>query len=135
MAKDPVLRGVVRGTTAAPNAGATQGLAIAVSLRMASVPTAIYHLLTRTTAAVECQLKHGGMGDQRLRVTATIEHYAATAVKLVRLSPGDNVTVGLSPTLLPEQLQAVNGLTRVALTIVVENLTRPASRWSKSTRA
>ena len=65
------------------------------------------------------------MGVQRLRVTATIEHYAATAVKLVRLSPGDSVTVGLSPTLLPERLLAVNELTRVALTIVVENLTQP----------
>ena len=121
-----MLRGVSRSTAAAPNAGATQGLAIAVNLRMASVPTAIYHLLEQEQQPlVECQFKHGGMGVQRLRVTATIEHYAATAVKLVRLSPGESVTVGLSPTLLPERLQAVNELTRVTLTIAVENVTRP----------
>ena len=50
-AQRPCTPGRRAGTTAAPNPGATQGLAITVSLRMASVPTAIYHLLSKTTAA------------------------------------------------------------------------------------
>lgn len=113
----------------------TTGLTAQVHLRMAQVPTSIYHLLDRNIdPLVSCEVQNHapevafggqrlpGKDTRRLRVTSFIEGYSARAVETFEIKAGKEHKFEQLPTLFPEPLQALNELTRASLNVLVEDL-------------
>lgn len=101
----------------------TTGIGTTVTLKMAYVPTAIYHLLNKTEhPLISCSLKTAGQ-KRRVRVTSYIEGYTAHAVDTIELKANDNPPAILQlPTMFPERIANLNELTRATLNILVEEL-------------
>lgn len=99
-----------------------------VRLRMAHVPTGIYHLLdAQSDPLVEIVVENFAPGRQRrLRIQASLEGYSANAIATLELAPRGRTeatrSVALLPTLFPEHTQAVQELTRATVAVLVEDL-------------
>jgi hypothetical protein len=103
----------------------TTGLEATVHLRMAQVPTAIYHLFDPAeTPLVSCTVRNVGRQGKtrRLRFSSFIDGYSATAVNTVEIKPEDEFTFNQLPSLRPGSAAAVNELTRAMLNVLVEDL-------------
>jgi hypothetical protein len=99
-----------------------------VRLRMAHVPTGIYHLLdAQSDPLVEVVVENFAPGRQRrLRIQASLDGYSANAIATLELAPRGRTeatrSVALLPTLFPEHTQAVQELTRATVAVLVEDL-------------
>lgn len=114
----PVTRGggVTRGI-------ATTGLEATVCLKMAQVPTAIYHLLNSTDhPLIACEIKNNSPQTRRVCVTSFIEGYTARAIDTVEIAAGQAWQITQLPTLFPERIRDLNELTRAMLNILVDDL-------------
>ena len=102
----------------------TTGRSVLVEPMMASVPTAIYHLLgAEEHPLVKCTVTTTA-AFKRVRITSYIEGYSAQAVDTieVRRNQAPAPVVSLQPTLLQEKVRAVNELTRASLNVLAEDL-------------
>jgi hypothetical protein len=101
----------------------TTGLSAEVHLRMAQVPTSIYHLLdSEANPLVTCSVSNTSNHIRRLRVSSYIEGYSARAIKSVEIAPQEKHTFDLLPTLFPDNLESLNEITRATLNVLVEDL-------------
>jgi hypothetical protein len=103
----------------------TTGLEATVSLRMAQVPTAIYHLFDpEKTPLVSCTVRNVGQQGKtrRLRFSSFIDGYSAAAVNTVEIKPGQEYTFNQLPTLYAEAVAEINEITRATLNVLVEDL-------------
>lgn len=116
--------GVIGGLSPGNLGADTTALSAQVYLRMAQVPTAIYHLLNPTnTPLLTCQVTNFSNQTRRLRVSSFIDGYSALAVTSAEIPAyQENYTFDQLPTLFPERLQTLNELTRATLNILVEDL-------------
>lgn len=122
---DPSVGAVVNtgGGQAAVMGAETTGLEAQVYLRMAQLPTALYHLLqAEQTPLVSCRVRNASAQTRRVRVTTFIEGYSARAVNTFELAPAVETTFQQLPTLFHERVQAVNEMTRATLNLLVEDL-------------
>ena len=113
------------GSSGGTRGAATTGLEAKVYLRMAHVPTAIYHLLDgKDSPLVSCTVKATGSSGKarRVRVSTFIEGYSATAVNSAEIELGKEKVFLQLPTLFPDSLKELNELTRAMLNIQVEDL-------------
>jgi hypothetical protein len=103
---------------------ATTGLEAKIHLRMAQVPTAIYHLFDRAqNPLVSCEVRNASdTQTRRLRVTSYIDGYSAQAVDTVELAPLDTYTFDQLPVLDHDRIRDVTELRRATLNILVEAL-------------
>ena len=94
------------------------------TLRMAQVPTAIYHLFDATTDPLVSGsiLNRTEKDIRRLRVTAYIDGYSAHAVETLEIKPAKSATFDLLPTLFPDRLAGITELTRATLNVLVEDI-------------
>ena len=101
----------------------TTGIGTTVTLKMAYVPTAIYHLLNKSEhPLITCTLKTAGQ-KRRVRVTSFIDGYTAHAVDTIELKANDTPpAIQQLPTMFPERIANLNELTRATLNILVEEL-------------
>jgi hypothetical protein len=106
---------------------ATTGLEAKVHLRMAQVPTSIYHLFDRTeTPLLSCEVRNAGdAATRRLRATSYIDGYSARAVDTVELGPLGTHFFDQLPVLDHDRIQAVTELRRATLNILLEALDGP----------
>ena len=96
-----------------------------VQLKMAHIPTAIYHLLdAESMPLVQVQLTaRRKSGEARsASVTAYIEYYSAQAVATVDLSSSRIAPVALLPTLFAERVNEISEITRATVHVVVRDL-------------
>ena len=103
----------------------TTGLEVKVNLRMAHVPTAIYHLFdVGETPLISCEVYVSEDSEEirRVRVSSFIEGYSAGAVNTFEINPGEEHTFDQLPSLFPEEIYGLNELTRASLNILVEDL-------------
>lgn len=142
-AKDPQSNGTVFNRSTATDqtdqllGPETTGLDTRVQLRMAQVPTAIYHLFDpEANPLVSCFVENVSHERRRLRVTSFIEGYSSRAVDTVELEEQGKHEFRQLPTLFPHRIRRVNELTRATLNVRVEDLDgkevggKPASGWS-----
>jgi len=102
---------------------ATTGLVATVQLKMAHVPTAIYHLLNSNDhPLLTCEVQNSSTKTRRLRVTSYIEGYTAHAIDTVEIEPGQQWHITQLPTLFPERVRNLHELTRAMLNVLVEDL-------------
>jgi hypothetical protein len=119
------VRGVAsRSTTRDGTRGVdTTGLGVNVRLKMAHVPTAIYHLLDAVDhPLIVCEVRNVARETKRVRVTSFIEGYSAQAIDTVEIAAGKEQTISQLPTLFPERLRSLNELTRAMLNVLIEDL-------------
>ncbi len=116
-ASGPVTRsGVTRGS-------ATTGLEATVQLKMAQIPTGIYHLLdAEADPLITCDVSNSSGETRRLRITSYIEGYSAQAIDSIELPANTSGQVTQLPTLFPERLRDLHELTRATLNILVDDL-------------
>jgi hypothetical protein len=103
----------------------TTGLEVKVNLRLAHVPTAIYHLFdVGQTPLITCEVYAAEANEdtKRVRVSSFIEGYSARAVNTFEIDPGGEQTFDQLPSLFPNQIRDLNELTRASLNILVEDL-------------
>jgi hypothetical protein len=102
----------------------TTGLEAQVHLRMAQVPTAIYHLFDRAAhPLVSCTVRNASDQDtRRLRVISYIDGYSARAVDTVELGPLGTYTFDQLPVLDHDRIRNVTELRRATLNIQLEAL-------------
>jgi hypothetical protein len=103
---------------------ATTGLEAKVHLRMAHVPSAIYHLFDReANPLVSCEVRNASDTEtRRLRVSSFIDGYSVHAVDTVELAPLSTHTFDQLPVLDHEAVRDVTELRRATLNILVEAL-------------
>lgn len=102
---------------------ATTGLEATVRLKMAHVPTGIYHLLNPLEhPLITCEVNNTSGQTRRLRVTSYIEGYSAQAIDTVELPAHSAGEVSQLPTLFPDRLRDLHELTRATLNLLVEDL-------------
>jgi hypothetical protein len=101
----------------------TTGLEVDIVLRMAHLPTSIYHLFDRADhPLVSCTVKNVHDQTRRLRVTSFVEGYSARAVDTVELDCYDEVTLGQLPTLFPDRLRDIHELAGGTVNVLIEDL-------------
>ena len=101
----------------------TTSLAAISTLKMAQIPTSIYHLLNaKEDPLIHCWVRNYASETRRLRVSSFIEGYSATAVDTFELENGGEKTIPLLPTLFPEPARALNELTRATLNVMIEEI-------------
>ena len=102
---------------------ATTGLAAQVFLRMAHVPTSIYHLLNpANTPLIEVKVTNFDDKPRRVRLVSHIEGYSAEAVETNEIPPGTENIFFQLPTFFPDSITDLNELTRASLNVRVEDL-------------
>lgn len=100
------------------------GIIATVTLRMAQIPTAIYHLFRKH----DHPLISGEISNQsdqkirRLRVISQISDYSVEAVDTLEIRQNQPATFDQLPTLLPERTASVEELTRATVSVLVEDL-------------
>ena len=108
--------GVTRGS-------ATTGLEATVQLKMAQIPTGIYHLLNaEADPLITCDVSNSSHETRRLRITSYIEGYSAQAIDSIELPANTSGQVTQLPTLFPERLRDLHELTRATLNVLVDDL-------------
>jgi hypothetical protein len=122
--EDPRSNGAILGIARTTLLGAeTTQLEAKASLRMAQVPTSVYHLLdARDHALVSGEVRNVDSKTRRLRVTSFLEEYSARAVSTFELPKDQTQAFSHLPTLFPERLAGVSELTRATLNVLVEDL-------------
>lgn len=101
----------------------TTGLNAEVKLRMAQVPTSIYHLLEpQEFPLLSCTVTNYDDQVRRIRVTSYIEEYSARAVTSFELEQDSQETFLQSPSLFQWRLDDLTELTRATLNICVEDI-------------
>lgn len=101
----------------------TTGLTAQVHLRMAQVPTSIYHLLdSESNPLVSCTVTNHSDEIRRLRITSSIEGYSAKAINTLEVNAEKSATLNQLPSLFPDRLLNLNELTRASLSVLVEDL-------------
>jgi hypothetical protein len=94
------------------------------TLRMAQIPTSIYHLFDVT----EDPLVSGSIANKtqnvirRLRVTAYLDGYSAAAVDTLEIRAGRSGDFALLPTLFPDRIRDLVELTRGTLNLLIEDI-------------
>jgi len=113
----PVMRGgTARGLD-------TTGLVATVRLKLAHVPTAIYHLLNNIDhPLISCDVQNASPKTRRVRVISYIEGYTAQAIDTVEIAQGQQATITQLPTLFPERIRDLHELTRAMLNVQIEDL-------------
>jgi len=105
---------------------ATTGLEAKVHVRMAQVPTSIYHIMDpEEHPLVTCWVSNSATKDNRIRrvrVVSFIEGYSAQAVDTIELKPRTHHEFNQLPTLFPDRVRDVTELTRAMLNVVVEDM-------------
>jgi hypothetical protein len=98
-------------------------LVATITLAMAQVPTAIYHLLRREeTPLIRIKLENRSqVPTRRLRVTSVIDGYSAAAVDTFDV-PVNGATGAQLPTIFPERVNGLTELTRATVNVLVEAL-------------
>jgi hypothetical protein len=120
----------VRGSAPAPvthSAGTrgidTTGIGATVRLKMAHLPTAIYHLLNVDDhPLIVCAIQNAARETKRVRVTSFIEGYSAQAIDTVEIGAGNDERIAQLPSLFPDRLRNLHELTRAMLNVLVEDL-------------
>ena len=112
---------VAKGLEAVNSRGVSVNeLTTTVSLHLAYIPTAIYHLLEpQQHRLIDCTIQNTGFQKRRLFVAAYIEHYSAKAVATVELDKGAAQTVTLMPTLFAERIAPIHELTRATVHVKI----------------
>lgn len=101
----------------------TTGLEAKVQLRMAQVPTSIYHLLDEeANPLLTCSVRNATDAVKRVRITSFIEGYSAHAVDTVELEGRATFKFKQLPTLYPERVRTLDELARATLNVLVEEL-------------
>jgi hypothetical protein len=102
----------------------TTELEAAVHLRMEYMPTAIAHLLEPAkNPLLSCWVRNARRNaTRRLRVTAFVEGYSASAVETFELKGSQDHTFDLLPILYPEKVRNLNEMTRATLNVLLEDL-------------
>ncbi len=101
----------------------TTGWDAGVDLRMAYVPTAIYHLLDQEKSPLlECKIKNALRTTIRVRIISKIEKYSAEAINTLEVAANSEESIRQLPTLFPEEIESLNELTRATLNVKIENL-------------
>jgi hypothetical protein len=112
-----------RQTTTALLGPETTGLDAHIQVRMAQVPTAIYHLLSPDTdPLLTCFVDNVSTVTRRLRISSFIDGYSSRAVDTVELNAHQQYEFRQSPTLFPKSITQVTELTRATLNVEVEDL-------------
>jgi hypothetical protein len=108
---------------------ATTGLRAQAQVRMAQVPTSIYHLLTpeeppEGNPLVTCWVKNATRDGsiRRVRIISFIEGYSARAIDTAELEPGEEHSFNQLPALFLDRVRGVTELTRAALNVVLEDI-------------
>lgn len=128
IASDPNSGLLVDYSAGGPGAGfvlgaQTTGLEAKVFLRMAQVPTSIYHLFDpEKNPLIEVKVTNFSAETRRLRVSSYIEGYSAHAVNSAEIPSNGDQTFKQLPTLFPKDLVDVSELTRATLNVLVEDL-------------
>jgi hypothetical protein len=102
----------------------TTGLEARVHLRMAQVPTAIYHLFDRDeTPLLSCEVRNASDKEiRRLRAISYIDGYSARAVDTVELAPLATHPFNQLPVLDHDRIQSLTELRRASLNVLLEAL-------------
>ena len=102
----------------------TTKLVATFTLRMAQVPTSIYHLLDAATDPLVSGdiLNKTEQQTRRLRVTAYLDGYSSPSVETLEIKATKHGKFDLLPTLFPERLEQVHELTRATLNVLIEDL-------------
>jgi hypothetical protein len=101
----------------------TTGLDVSVALRMAHVPTSIYHLFDAAdNPLVSCTVRNASGQPRRLRVTVFVDGYSARCVRTVELGAGATATQDHLPTLYPDRLRELHELSAATVNVMVEDL-------------
>jgi len=110
-------------TRSSTRGSATTGLAVTVRLKLAHVPTGIYHLLNPLDhPLLTCEVSNTSGQTRRLRVTSYIEGYSAQAIDTIELPANASGEITQLPTLFPERLRDLHELTRATLNLLVDDL-------------
>lgn len=102
----------------------TTGLEVRTQLRMAQIPTAIYHLLDPVEyPLITCNVSNV-MKDKtrRVRVISYIDGYSAQAVDTIELEPNKAHDFNQHPTLFPDRLLSLTELAHASLNIMLEDI-------------
>ncbi len=101
----------------------TTGLEVKVNLRMAYLPTGIYHLLDASShPLLSCKVRNADNEVRRVRVITFVEGYSAQAVDTVELKANATHSFNQLPTLFPDSIRQLNEMTRATLNVLVEDL-------------
>jgi len=101
----------------------TTGLRAQVHLRLAQVPTAIYHLFNpQRNPLVRITVKNGPQDIRRLRVTSYIEGFSAKAVDTLEIEADGEELFDQLPTLFRKRIADLTELERASLNVMVEDL-------------
>lgn len=99
------------------------GLVATVDLRMAQLPTSVYHLFDRADhPLVTCTVRNASDRTRRLRITSFVDGYSARAVDTIDLDSYAQTTVGQLPTLFPDRLTGLSELSSATVNVLVEDL-------------
>ena len=105
----------------------TTGLEARYDIRMAPVPTGVYHLLSAdenplVEVTVRCESLPEKRDSARVKVQAFIEGLSANHVKTFELEEGEAKSIRLLPTLLPDKTRFMTEVQRATLHVIVEDL-------------
>lgn len=103
------------------------GLVATLNVRMAQVPTSVYHLLkTPDDALVQGTIANrSAAAIRRVRVTTTIDGYSTPAVETFEIAQNAEAKVHHLPTLIPERVRGLDEVTRASVTVLVEDIGGP----------
>jgi hypothetical protein len=105
----------------------TTGLNARYEIRMAPVPTGVYHLLDSeenplVEVTVECVSLPPQRKSARVKIQSYIEGLSAVHVKTFELKKGEKKSFRMLPTLLPDKVQYITEVQRATLHVIVEDL-------------
>lgn len=105
----------------------TTGIDARYDIRMAPVPTGVYHLLNAdenplVEVTVKCVSLPRDRKAARIFVQAYLEGLSANHVKTFELEKNAEKSIRLLPTLLPDKVRFINELQRATLHVIVEDL-------------
>lgn len=107
---------------------ATTGLEATVTLRMEHLPTAVAHLLSaKDHPLVEVAVQNTTDKTRRVRVSAFVDGFSATAVETAEIRGQQTEPFLLLPILHSAALDRVTELTRAALNVLVEDVDKDGS--------
>ncbi|WP_328472326.1 hypothetical protein OHA21_09560 [Actinoplanes sp. NBC_00393] len=102
---------------------ATTGLDARAVLRMAQVPTSIYHLFDRdANPLVTCTVRNASKAIRRLRISSFVEGYSGRAIDTVEIEPNQTATVDQLPTLFHHRVRDLTELTAASVNMLIEDL-------------
>jgi hypothetical protein len=104
------------------------GLVATLEIRMAQVPTSIYHLLkAQDDALVQGTIENRSTAPvRRVRVTTVVDGYSVPAVDTYEIPKNaPPAKVRHLPTLLPDRISGLDEVTRATVTVLVEDIGGP----------